>query len=118
MPTDTPHDLFRAQAKRASQTKQRFSLAEVAIIERKNAAVEMASFVIPTVSRNTKRHESIQDFMLVNDSVTVAVEVPVYLTEADVRALHRNARLLDPASRSSPARPSPATSTSCRSATA
>jgi hypothetical protein len=85
VPTDTPHDLFRAQAKRASQTKQRFSLAQVAIIERKNAAVEMASFVIPTVSRNTKRHETIQDFMLVNDSVTVAVEVPVYLTEADVR---------------------------------
>lgn len=85
MPTDTPHDLFRAQAKRASQTKQRFSLAEVAIIERGNAAVEMASFVIPTVSRNTKRHETIQEFMLVNDSVTVAVEVPVYLTEEDVR---------------------------------
>jgi hypothetical protein len=68
VPTDTPHDLFRTQAKRASQTKQRFSLAEVAIIERKNAAVEMARFVIPTVSRNTKRHETIQDFMLVNDS--------------------------------------------------
>ena len=85
VPTDTPHDLFRAQAKRASQTRQRFSLADVAIIERKNAAVEMAGFVIPTVSRNTKRHETIQEFMLVNDSVTVAVEVPVYLTEADVR---------------------------------
>lgn len=84
VPTDTPHDLFRAQAKRASQTKQRFSLDEVAIIERKNTAVEMAHLIIPTVSRNTKRHETIQDFMLVNDSVTVAVEVPVYLTEADL----------------------------------
>ncbi|MFO1152055.1 MAG: PD-(D/E)XK nuclease family protein [Rhodospirillales bacterium] len=85
VPTDTPHDLFRAQRTRASQTSTRFSLSEVAIIERKNAAIEMARFVIPTVSRNTKRHETLQDFMLVNDSVTIAVEVPLFLTSADVR---------------------------------
>lgn len=84
-PTDTPHDLFRAETPRASQSKSRFSLDEVAIIERQNAAVEMASFVIPTVFRNTKRHETLQDFMLVNDSVTIAVEVPVYLTAEDIQ---------------------------------
>lgn len=84
-PTDTPHDIFRAETPRASQTKSRFSLDKVAIIERSNAAVEMARLVIPTVSRNRKRHETLQDFMLINDSVTVSVEVPAYLTAKDVQ---------------------------------
>lgn len=44
----------------------------------------MAAFVIPTVSRATKRHETIQDFMLTNDTATIAVEVPVYLTDRDL----------------------------------
>jgi transposase-like protein len=82
-PTETPHALFRSQEARASQTKQRFSLDEVAIFERKNSAVEMAQFVIPTVSRNTLRHPKLQDFMLTNDLATIAIEVPVYLTHKD-----------------------------------
>ena len=82
-PTETPHDLFRQQKSRASQTKERFSLDEVAITQRTNSAVDMAAFVIPTVSRNTMRHPKLQDFMLTNDLATVAVEVPVYLTHED-----------------------------------
>ncbi len=50
-----PHDLFRAETPRASQTKSRFSLDEVAITERRNAAVEMAHLVIPTVTRSIGR---------------------------------------------------------------
>lgn len=83
-PTETPHDLFRTQRARASQTAEKFSLDEVAITERRNVAVEMAQFVIPTVARNYKRHETLQDFMLVNDTATVAVEVPVFLTHTDI----------------------------------
>jgi len=33
---------------------------------------------------NKERHERVQEFMLVNDSSTVAVEVPVYLTHDDI----------------------------------
>ncbi len=33
---------------------------------------------------NKKRHETLQKFMLVNDSATVAVEIPVYLTGEDI----------------------------------
>ena len=112
-PTDTPHDLFRAQAARASQTKERFSLNEVAITERRNIAVDMAQFVIPTVSRNTKRHETLQDFMLTNDLATVAVEVPVYLTHKTPSTSRRSSAL----SSRLPSREAPrsqATSTSCR----
>src|SRR3989338_1117458 len=32
---------------------------------------------------NKQRHNAIQDFMLINDSTTIAVEVPVYLTNWD-----------------------------------
>jgi hypothetical protein len=33
---------------------------------------------------NKKRHETLQRFMLINVSVTVAVEIPVFLTRDDV----------------------------------
>ncbi len=32
---------------------------------------------------NNDRHQAIQDFMLINDSTTIAVEVPIYLTNWD-----------------------------------
>ncbi len=44
----------------------------------------MAALVLPTAPNNRKRHETLQRFMLINDSVTVAVEIPVFLTEADL----------------------------------
>jgi ATP-dependent exoDNAse (exonuclease V) beta subunit len=49
----------------------------------------MAELVIPTSLNNRKRHETLQRFMLVNDSVTVAVEIPIYLTATDL-AYHRH----------------------------
>jgi ATP-dependent exoDNAse (exonuclease V) beta subunit len=45
----------------------------------------MAALVLPTAPNNKKRHETLQRFMLVNDSVTIAVEVPVFLTRDDIR---------------------------------
>ena len=41
------------------------------------------------VGNNKLRHETLQRFMLANDSVTVATEVPIWLTEADIAALER-----------------------------
>src|SRR5260370_29224216 len=34
--------------------------------------------------KNRDRHPSIQDFMLANDSCTIACEVPVYLTAEEI----------------------------------
>jgi ATP-dependent exoDNAse (exonuclease V) beta subunit len=45
--------------------------------------------VIPSVGDNYRRHEALQRFMLANDSVTLAVEVPIWLTPGDIRALER-----------------------------
>ncbi len=83
-PAETPHDVFRDERGRASQNKAKFSLNEVAIKERQNIAVDMAAFVIPKATSNYRRHETIQAFMLANDTATVAVEVPVYLTHTDI----------------------------------
>ena len=49
----------------------------------------MAQLVIPSVGDNYRRHETLQRFMLANDSVTLAVEVPIWLTPGDIRGLER-----------------------------
>jgi ATP-dependent exoDNAse (exonuclease V) beta subunit len=36
-----------------------------------------------------RRHDELQRFMLMTDSVTVAVEVPIYLTSADIRHMQQ-----------------------------
>lgn len=44
-----------------------------------NNAVLLAKLALLLAKRNKDRHPAIQDFMLKNDTATVAVEVPVYL---------------------------------------
>ncbi len=40
--------------------------------------------MVPSAVANKKRHETLQKFMLVNDSATIAVEIPVYLANDDI----------------------------------
>jgi ATP-dependent exoDNAse (exonuclease V) beta subunit len=54
---------------------------------KENAATQTAALIIPAVGNNKLRHETLQRFMLSNDSVTVAVELPIWLTEADIAVL-------------------------------
>ncbi len=85
-----PHDLFRSEdaGGRASQAQPAFADASNIIVNRKeNAATRAAALIIPTVGNNRERHERLQQFMLANDSVTLAVEVPIWLTEDHVAAL-------------------------------
>lgn len=49
----------------------------------------MAALVIPTVGDNRLRHEALQRFMLANDSVTLAVEVPIWLSREMIAELER-----------------------------
>jgi hypothetical protein len=76
-----PHDLFQATGHRSSKFP-----AEIhpPVTRKENHATRLAALVLPTALNNRKRHETLQRFMLVNDSVTVAVEVPVYLTRDDI----------------------------------
>ncbi|MGA1826465.1 MAG: PD-(D/E)XK nuclease family protein [bacterium] len=80
---DCPHQLFK-NARRASEVKNVFSMDQVRISEKKNFAVRLAGLVLQAVTDNKKRHDTLQKFMLANDSVTVATEIPVYLDKEDI----------------------------------
>ncbi|MBU4501619.1 MAG: PD-(D/E)XK nuclease family protein [Nanoarchaeota archaeon] len=82
---ECPHQLFQNPVKRASEYKKRFNLEEVKITPKTNFATRIANFVLQAVANNKARHEALQDFMIANDSVTIAVEVPVFLDCDDLR---------------------------------
>lgn len=81
---ECPHQIFRESQKRASEIKDIFNLDEVKIRNKSNRANMVTRFVMQAVANNKLRHEVLQEFMLVNDSVTVAVEVPVLLDQDDI----------------------------------
>jgi transposase-like protein len=81
---ECPHNVFRESENRASQYKNFFNPDEVKIVNKNNTAGKIVRFVVQAVANNKLRHQILQEFMLVNDSVTVAVEVPVLLDQEDV----------------------------------
>jgi hypothetical protein len=91
IPTTCPHDLFRRDDDpkvRASQATPVWADVSRIIVNRKeNAATQAAALIIPAVGNNKLRHETLQRFMLCNDSVTVAIEIPIWLREHDIAAL-------------------------------
>jgi ATP-dependent exoDNAse (exonuclease V) beta subunit len=100
VPDRCPHDFF-ANSARASQTVASFiDRAKLRAAEKENFATRTAALVIPTVGDNYRRHETLQRFMLANDSVTLAVEAPIWLTARDIDSLEREhlIRLFDDAS--------------------
>ncbi len=82
---ECPHQLFQNPVKRSSEFKKIFNLDQVKITPKNNAAVKIANFVMQAVSNNKLRHQVLQDFMLSNDTVSVAVEVPVLISSDDMR---------------------------------
>lgn len=49
-----------------------------------NNACKLAELTLKSVDDNRKRHEEIQDFMLLNDSCTLAVELPVWIEQKEL----------------------------------
>jgi hypothetical protein len=82
---ECPHQIFQNTTKRASEFKNIFNLDQVKITPKNNAAVKIANFVTQAVANNKLRHQILQDFMLSNDAVTVAVEVAVLIGSDDLR---------------------------------
>jgi transposase-like protein len=89
MATSCPHPLFQ-QEHRASASASAFDLTGVAITEKQNLAPRIAGLILQTVTHNKRRHDTLQRFMLTTDSVTVAIEVPVYLTPEDITHMQRD----------------------------
>jgi transposase-like protein len=86
---DCPHELFRREdGARGSQLAPGFlALDRLVVVEKQNTATDTAALIIPSVGSNYDRHPRLQRFMLLNDSTTVAVEVPIFLLEDDIAAL-------------------------------
>ena len=82
---ECPHQIFQEVSKRASEFKGKFNLEQVKITPKNNFAVKITNFVIQTVSNNKLRHEILQNFMLLNDTVTIAVEVPILMNAEDLK---------------------------------
>lgn len=83
---DFPHHIFtynknNNQSKRASQLK--FDHLKISRVQKQNQANQLAKLALNLANSNKERHQAIQDFLLINDSTTIAVEVPVYLTNWD-----------------------------------
>ena len=72
IPTSCPHDLFRRDddpKARASQAHPAFADTSIIVNRKENAATQTAALIIPAVGNNKLRHETLQRFMLANDSV-------------------------------------------------
>lgn len=96
VPGECPHQYFsarggQAEGLRASETPLTFSKTQMIVRAKTNYATRMAGFVLQSVTERKSRHEAIQKFFLACDSVTVATEVPVYLTRDDL--LHMKSQL-------------------------
>ena len=82
-----PHHIFTynksgdTNDQRASQAK--FNYLRIKHIQKQNQANELAKLALNLANSNKERHKVIQDFMLINDSTTIAVEIPIYLTNWD-----------------------------------
>jgi transposase-like protein len=90
VPSECPHQYF-SEGSRASEVPLTFSKTQMIVRAKQNYATRMAAFVLQSVKDRKLRHEAIQKFMLACDSVTVATEVPVYITQDDL--LHMQTQL-------------------------
>jgi PD-(D/E)XK nuclease superfamily len=78
---DFPHTLFtRDDRERSSQYPV---ILEADVTRKENYATKLAVLALQIAPNNNKRHETLQRFMLLNDSATSAVEVPIYMTADD-----------------------------------
>jgi len=80
---ECPHQYFQ-EGLRASEAPLFFSKTAMIVRSKENYANKMARFALPAASDNKQRHETLQKFMVCNDSVTVATEVPIYLKREDL----------------------------------
>jgi hypothetical protein len=75
IPAECPHDLFRGSERASEKAADFLDASRLIVVEKENFATRMAALVIPTVGNNRLRHETLQRFMLANDSTTLAIEV-------------------------------------------
>jgi ATP-dependent exoDNAse (exonuclease V) beta subunit len=80
------HEYFQASS-RSSQAGINFSLERVIIQREQKQTTPPGSLVLQAADHNRLRHKALQQFMLANDSVTVVIEMPSFLTPQDIAHL-------------------------------
>ncbi len=83
VPSDCPHQYFQV-GMRASETPLTFSKTQMIVRSKHNLANDLCTFALQGVKERKDRHKNVQRFMICNDSVTVATEVPVYINRDDI----------------------------------
>jgi hypothetical protein len=84
---DFPPHLFTTDTSARSSNYP--TLLSARVTRRESYTTGLAALALQIAASNTKRHDAIERFMLLNDSATLAVEVPIYLTPDDFAALRR-----------------------------
>ncbi|MBN2422620.1 IS1 family transposase [Candidatus Woesearchaeota archaeon] len=84
-----PHHIFKSDKNTAQSlpraSKIKFNILKFIKTRKQNSANKLANLALLLIKSNSKRHQHVQDFMLTNDSVTIAAEIPIYLTGEDIK---------------------------------
>jgi len=57
------------------------------LTKKQNYAVRLAQLAEEITNDNKQRHQIIENFMLINDTSTIAAEIPIYLKETETKPL-------------------------------
>lgn len=90
----TPNHHLENKSDRSSQIK--FKTLQITPFKKQNLANKLCSLALNLAKTNKERHQAIQDFMLINDSTTIATEIPIYLTHDDLLYFNSHGFLLNP----------------------
>ena len=75
-----PNEMFEG-GKRCSQIKLDVNVKKS---RGRNQACRLAGLALKAVDDNRRRHEVVEEFMLINDTATVACEIPIWMWEKNL----------------------------------
>jgi len=81
--TSLPNNIFQNSERISaiSKTNNNQKQTKIEITTKQNYATKLANIAKQITKDNKKRHNIIENFMLINDTATIATEIPVYLKE-------------------------------------
>ena len=92
IPTNSfPHHIFQPKPDKpdlnelARSSQLKFETLPFVKLTKQNQANQLVKLALNLIKNNKQRHEAVQNFMITNDSTTIACEVPVYLTNDDIK---------------------------------
>lgn len=84
-----PHELFLQDNLRSSQIRINYAtIKKIGVEKKNNYACKLAGLALKMARTNRERHEIVQDFMLSNDTSTLAVEVPIWLSKKEIEKIN------------------------------